>query len=187
MKTDEELRRGIIEDEACEEAYIAACEEVGPNSPEFDRVYDDHYEKEMERMSDSKSDGYEKLWEVLKRAGEQASLGKGKERHSETQGVFRPFHEQPICSIGRMVGTGYNIGQGMKKGHEARELPQERAVDELLGAINYFASAVILMEEQEPEQFVGLGAKVGAAPDDSMFVYQPEDWPTSVSLTATHL
>ncbi len=36
----------------------------------------------------------------------------------------------------------------MKKGHEARELPQERAVDELLGAINYFASAVILMEEQ---------------------------------------
>jgi len=178
MKTDEELRRGIIEDEACEEAYIAACEEVGPNSPEFDRVYDDHYEKEMERMSDSKSDGYEKemermsdsksdgyekLREVLKRAGEQASLGKGKERHSETQGVFRPFHEQPICSIGRMVGTGYNIGQGMKKGHEARELPQERAVDELLGAINYFASAVILMEEQ-PSDFRRVRGKSGGGP-----------------------
>lgn len=93
--------------------------------------------------------GYGSLQRVLDLALEQASAGKGKERHATTQGVFRPFHEQPICSIGRMTGVGYNIGQAMKKGHEACELPTERAKTELLGAINYLAAAYILMEERD--------------------------------------
>jgi hypothetical protein len=97
----------------------------------------------------NKSTGYEELERVLNAALAQARDGKGKDRHATTQGVFRPFHEQPICSIGRMVGVGYNTGQAMKKAHEACELPPARGRDELLGAINYLAAAYLLLEERE--------------------------------------
>tara|TARA_R110000772_G_scaffold51809_4_gene118868 strand:+ start:1008 stop:1358 length:351 start_codon:yes stop_codon:yes gene_type:complete len=93
--------------------------------------------------------GYVELERVLNLAVDQAANGKGKERHAITQGVFRPFHEQPICSIGRMAGVGYTIGQAMKKGHEACELPRDRALTEILGAINYLAASYILIEEKK--------------------------------------
>lgn len=90
------------------------------------------------------ADGYQPLFEVLRGALNQAQAGKGKERHANG----KPFLQQPIMEIGRMVGPGYNIGQAMKKGQEAMRLPTtERKVAELLGAINYLASAVLLLQE----------------------------------------
>lgn len=94
------------------------------------------------------SPGYEPLAAVLQEALDQAQSGKGRERHAVTQGVFRTFDRQPICEIGRMAGIGYNVGQAMKKAHEACELPDDRAVAELLGAIVYLAAAVMLIRER---------------------------------------
>lgn len=89
--------------------------------------------------------GYEPLAQTLYRALEQSQSGKGKERHARGG---QPFLQQPIMEIGRMVGPGYQIGQGMKKGQEAMGLPTaDRQVAELLGAINYFAAAILLIEE----------------------------------------
>lgn len=92
--------------------------------------------------------GYEPLAAVLEAALNQSQHGKGRERHATTQGVDRPFTEQPICTIARMVGPGYQLGQAMKKCHEAMELPGERAEAEALGAIVYIAAAVLVMREQ---------------------------------------
>lgn len=94
-------------------------------------------------------DFYGELRRVLNLAHEQASQGKGKDRHATTQGITGPFHEQPICSLGRIYGHGYNCGQAAKKAHEAMELPTERAQDELLGAIVYLAAAYLLLEERK--------------------------------------
>jgi hypothetical protein len=93
------------------------------------------------------TDAYASLSAILNRALEQAAAGKGKDRHATVRGVARTFNEQPIMSIGRMAGPGYAIGQAMKKAHEAMELPADRAVTELLGAVVYLAAAVMLTEE----------------------------------------
>lgn len=95
--------------------------------------------------------GYEPLAGVLQEALDQAQHGKGKDRHAVTQGVARPFDRQPILEIGRMAGPGFDVGQAMKKAHEACELPPDRAVAELLGAINYLAAAVMLIRERAGE------------------------------------
>ncbi|NBK25973.1 MAG: hypothetical protein EOM68_28650 [Spirochaetia bacterium] len=87
--------------------------------------------------------GYEPLAKVLQLALDQAQSGKGVERH----GNGKAFVEQPIMEIGRMVGTGYNLGQSMKKAQESMRLPKVRAQAELLGAINYLAAAYLLLEE----------------------------------------
>jgi hypothetical protein len=90
--------------------------------------------------------GYESLVNVLVSALDQAQGGKGKERH---QIGLTPFNRQPICEIGRMVGPGFNAGQAIKKAQEAMRLPSpERQVAELLGAINYLAATVILIQEK---------------------------------------
>jgi hypothetical protein len=102
----------------------------------------------MKRVSVAVEDGYERLVEVLVDALDQAQNGKGRERHAVTQGVFRTFDRQPILEIGRMAGHGYEVGQAMKKAHEACELPPDRAVQELLGAIVYLAAAVMLLRER---------------------------------------
>jgi len=89
--------------------------------------------------------GYEPLSGVLQLALNQAQYGKGKERHANS----KPFLQQPIMKIGRMVGIGYNLGQAMKKSQEAMRLPTIEAQQaELLGAINYLASAYLILEEQ---------------------------------------
>ena len=88
--------------------------------------------------------GYEMLADVLGRAFSQASNGKGAERHSSGE----PFEEQPICAINRLHGSiDGALFQAAKKGHEARRLPKGAAIRELLGAINYLAACVILIEE----------------------------------------
>lgn len=89
--------------------------------------------------------GYEKLRDVLERAYNQASKGKGAERH----GKDLPFHLQPMQQIADMYGIGFMLGQVAKKIEEAQRLPKDRAINEILGAINYCAGAVIFLEKQD--------------------------------------
>lgn len=86
--------------------------------------------------------GYERLADVLRRAYDQASRGKGAERHSRGE----PFHNQVIIEGARRFGTGALLFQAFKKSEESQRLPKDRAVAELLGAINYLAAAVITLE-----------------------------------------
>ena len=88
---------------------------------------------------------YAPLYRVLMDAYDQAANGKGKERHAND----KPFTEQPIMEIGRMVGMGFNLGQAMKKAQEASRMKPEAAKRELYGAINYIASAILLIEEAD--------------------------------------
>lgn len=89
--------------------------------------------------------GYELLDDVLARAYRQASQGKGAERHA--QGA--PFDEQPMQRLCELYGVGFALGQAAKKTQESQRLPHERAVAELLGAINYIAGAVIYLERMQ--------------------------------------
>ena len=95
------------------------------------------------------TDPYAELRRVLDAAYEQAANGKGKERHANN----KPFTAQPIMEIARMVGPGYQLGQAMKKAQEAGGMIQrgqpDRAKAELLGAINYLAACVLLIEEDQ--------------------------------------
>ena len=91
---------------------------------------------------------YQPLRDVLDRAFEQASSGKGKERHATNE----PFEKQLICEISRRLHSfDGNIFQATKKMIESKRLFQmkekDRAVNEILGAINYMAAAIILIEE----------------------------------------
>jgi len=92
---------------------------------------------------------YLPLHDVLMKALEQAQHGKGKERHAAPTGTELPFTEQPICTLARVYGIGYQLGQAAKKAHEAQHLPKERAQAELLGAINYLAAAYLVLGERE--------------------------------------
>ena len=93
--------------------------------------------------------GYETLLKVLTSAYQQASGGKGKERHARG----KPFDKQPIMEIGRMVGPGYATGQAMKKLQEANAMVArgdfEKAKAEALGAINYAAAFYMLVQETQ--------------------------------------
>lgn len=93
---------------------------------------------------------YAVLREILDRAYGQSANGKGRERHANAL----PFAQQPIAQNGRRFGTGFNLGQASKKQEEAfnmlRRGENDAAVRELLGAIVYTASAVMLIEELSP-------------------------------------
>jgi hypothetical protein len=94
--------------------------------------------------------GYEALASVLIRAHAQAASGKGAERHAQGQ----PFDQQPMQQLIKLYGPGFALGQAAKKAQESQRLPKDRAVAELLGAINYLAGAVIALENQpEPKEF----------------------------------
>jgi len=92
------------------------------------------------------ADGYEMLAWVLQEALDQAQHGKGKERHAEGG---KPFHVQDICQEARDLGLAYPIGQARKKAKEALRLTAGKAIEDLLGAINYLAAAVIVVHERE--------------------------------------
>lgn len=88
---------------------------------------------------------YAPLRRVLLLALEQASGGKGAERH----GQGKPFDRQPMLEISRML-NGSPIGcmyQAIKKTQEASRMDVDAAQRELLGAINYLAGAYLLLEE----------------------------------------
>ncbi len=90
--------------------------------------------------------GYQLLAAVLQDALDQAQYGKGKERHAENG---KGFHEQDICREARDLGLAYPIGQARKKAKEALRLDPDRAIQDLLGAINYLAAAVIVIGEKK--------------------------------------
>jgi len=93
--------------------------------------------------------GYEPLAAILQEALEQAQHGKGKVCHANG----KPFLEQPIMSGGRECGAGGLAFQARKKILEALNCADDdRAIADLLGAINYTAAMVILRrEEAKPE------------------------------------
>lgn len=90
---------------------------------------------------------YASLRSVLDLAYKQSAEGKGKERHAND----KPFDEQPLMLISRMVGLGFPTGQVQKKVQEAGGMVAagrpEAAQAELLGAIVYCAAAWLLIEE----------------------------------------
>jgi hypothetical protein len=90
---------------------------------------------------------YRELFSILLAALLQAQDGKGKERHAKED---EPFEKQVICEVGRRVGVGYNLGQSVKKIYEAKNYGDKTfKIKELLGAINYLASAIILIGEEK--------------------------------------
>jgi hypothetical protein len=105
-------------------------------------------------MSDKENDGFEKaekrandyasLSNVLRRAYDQASDGKGSERHGQNL----PFTKQPMQLIQDLIGEGFALGQAIKKIQESQRLPHDAAIRELLGAINYIAGAIIHKEKE---------------------------------------
>jgi hypothetical protein len=95
----------------------------------------------------SKKNPFHALRDVFIHA-EMHARSKGVERHALTP--EQPFDKQPICDIARQLGLGAPLGQAMKKILESQQLAKfpGRAKAELLGAINYIAAAVIVLEEQ---------------------------------------
>ena len=95
-------------------------------------------------------DGYETLRAEFAAAAEQASGGKGKERHASGQA----FDDQPILVITRLLGKhpcGALAYQVIKKTVEAGRLLELRGVDaavnEIYGAMNYAAAMAIRLKE----------------------------------------
>ena len=88
---------------------------------------------------------YDSLYKVLLSAYNQASNGKGKERHQLNND--EPFENQKICEIARRLSVDYNLGQAVKKIYESKRLTDQRDIAELYGAINYIAAAIIVKQE----------------------------------------
>jgi len=93
--------------------------------------------------AEKRADNYASLSNVLRRAYDQASSGKGQERH----GQDLPFTKQPMQLIQDLCGEGFALGQAMKKMQESQRLAHDAAIRELLGAINYIAGAIIHKEK----------------------------------------
>lgn len=90
---------------------------------------------------------YHHLSNVLDEALEQASEGKGRERHAQDL----PFHEQPMQQLIDLYGMGFALGQAGKKMQESQRLPHDAARTELLGAIVYIAGAIVAMDRGRDE------------------------------------
>lgn len=101
--------------------------------------------------------GYYSLAAVMQRAFDQASAGKGKERHANDL----PFDQQPMQTIAAAHGVGFLTGQAAKKSQEALGLPHDAKIRELLGAINYLAGAVIFLERVKPAVAVDVEHQLG--------------------------
>lgn len=103
------------------------------------------------RDEENAPDNYSELKRVLEMAYNQAAEGKGKERHANGE----KFEDQPIMTIAKGHGLGYQTGQAAKKLQEAHTLLKLRgkhaAIQEILGSINYAAAAVLLIEQMEDE------------------------------------
>lgn len=93
---------------------------------------------------DDTDERYTKLHDILEEAYDFAAHGKGEQRHGHGR---LDWKEQRHAAIGREVGTGFAIGQAVKKSYESEGLDPEPAVRELLGAITYLASAIYMIRE----------------------------------------
>ena len=105
---------------------------------------------------------YEKLNNVLGDAFNQASSGKGKERHAQDL----PFDQQPMRKIVDLVGVGFALGQAIKKAQESLRMEPDAAYRELLGAINYLAGAALYYRDQDMGK-VRVEGSVGDATNSS--------------------
>lgn len=92
--------------------------------------------------------GYGALADVLDKALNQAQFGKGNDRHNQNE---ERFEDQQIVQLGEWMGrsTVFGIGQACKKAIESTHLSDEKAIEELLGAINYLAAAVIVIQRRK--------------------------------------
>ncbi len=94
---------------------------------------------------------YGELQRILVLAHQQASSGKGKQRHAFGPVGFRPWDQQPILVNARQVGPGGPALQIMKKMQEATGMANtgnfSGALAEALGAIVYAAAFYKLVEE----------------------------------------
>ena len=95
------------------------------------------------------AEGYESLFRIFQMAMDQAQFGKGRKRHAEDG---KPFETQDICREAQDLGLAAPIYQARKKAKEALRLDPEKAVEDLLGAINYLAAAVIVIEETKERE-----------------------------------
>ena len=102
---------------------------------------------ESQEIKDTNPD-YSALDTILERAFNQAASGKGKERHADS----RPFEKQPIMRVQELVGSGFALGQAIKKIQESTRLDTPKASIELLGAIVYLAAAIIFQENKLSEE-----------------------------------
>jgi hypothetical protein len=92
-------------------------------------------------------ENYAYLKSVLDKALNQASEGKGKERHANNE----PFTEQLIFIIEKLVKS-FQLGQAIKKIVESERLPKEMAKAELLGAINYISAHYIHIDTPKTQE-----------------------------------
>lgn len=104
---------------------------------------------------------YDMLRGILDDAYEQATGGKGQERHA----AGRDFDQQPIISIPTLLGDDEGIAlifQAIKKLEESLRLPPHMKRNERLGAINYIAASMLLpacQSDQDEEMFRGSAQK----------------------------
>ena len=86
---------------------------------------------------------YVSLELALNVAYQQASMGKGAERHANAL----PFHEQPMQTTAKLHGIGFITGQVTKKLAEAQGMlargDTDAALREIAGAIVYSAGAYV--------------------------------------------
>lgn len=89
--------------------------------------------------------GYERLVNVFFRAVNQTARGKGLQRHGDGNN----FEKQQICMIPKIQGSiDFNTGQAIKKCFEVNKLDgNNEKIEELLGALNYIAAAIICLED----------------------------------------
>ncbi len=101
----------------------------------------------LQVKEDSSTDRYARLKAVFADAADQASAGKGAERHDPNA---ENYEDQQIVQLCEWMGSNHgDIFQACKKAIESANLPHDRARAELLGAINYLAAAVIVLDRAE--------------------------------------
>lgn len=105
----------------------------------------DSPESILDEVSISDNPNYDKLLEALMEAFDQATKGKGAERHA-AGGIN--FEDQDMLKVMDRVGIGFALGQAIKKITEGNRLKRAKARDEFLGAIVYLAGAIVWMKDR---------------------------------------
>ena len=93
---------------------------------------------------DTQNDNYQSLTKVFKEAFEEATVGKGKERHAENVPI-----EKQLTLLIEKADLGFLRGQAVKKLFESKRLEKPQAIKELLDAINYSAFKIISLRDEE--------------------------------------
>jgi hypothetical protein len=104
------------------------------------------------------AEGYDELAIILRDAFEQASRGKGAERHANDL----PFDQQPMQSISSLFDSDKGMAfQVVKKLREGLDMPEyERLERELLGSIVYTAGIILWHKRRHTAENARLVAAV---------------------------